>query len=157
MEKNNELVVYGSSGEILDCKFQRVDLQTPSTILSYCSDVRDAIGNVLDSTAQMAIEIDEITVDESDIAKISGFSTSLEESEKSEGKNSLIRGIKGFLGKLGIDTFKEVLEEDNYATRYTEYCELLNKAVNAVESQKQNTLNDIELKNNIIKELVPLI
>ena len=154
---NNELVVYGQNGQILDCKFQRVDLNTPATILSYCADVKGAISNILDSTAQMTIAIDEITVDEKDIAKISGFSESLEESEKSDGKNSLIKGVKTFLAKIGIDAFKDVLEEDNYATRFKEYSELLDKVAAAVDQQKQNTLNDIELKDSIINEMKPLI
>lgn len=157
MEKNNELVVYGQNGEIVECNFERVDLTTPSTILSYCSDVKEAIGGILDSTAQMTIEIDELNVDEKDIEKISTFDESLQSSEKSKGKNSLIRGIKSFFGKLGIDSFKNALEEDNYASRFKEYCELLNKVAEAVEKQKQNTLNDIELKNTIIKEMKPLV
>ncbi len=155
--ENKELVVYGENNEIVSCSFERVDLNTPSTILSYCSDVKDAIGAVLDSTSQMTIEIDELKVDEKAIEKISTFDTSLDESEKSKGKNSLVKGIKGFLGKLGIDVFKDILEEDTYASRYEEYCKMLNQVAEAVESQKQNTLNDIELKNNIIKEMQPLI
>ena len=154
--ENNELVVYGENNEIVSCNFQRVDLNTPSTILSYCSDVKDAISNVLDSTSQMTIEMDELKVDEKAIEKISAFDTSLDESEQSKGKNFLVKGIRGFLTKIGIDAF-DALEEDNYASRYTEYCKLLNEVAQAVESQKQNTLNDIELKNNIIKEMLPLI
>ena len=128
MEKNNELVVYGESGEIVNCNFQRVDLQAPSTILSYCSDVKDAISAVLESTAQMTIQVDELTVDEKDIEKISNFDASLDESEKSTGKNTLIKGIKGLLGKLGVDSFKDTLEEDNYATRYKNW--LQNRNIN---------------------------
>lgn len=155
--ENNELVVYGQNGEIMECNFKRVDLQNPSTILGYCSDVKDAIGNILDSTSQMTIEIDELTVDEKAIEKISTFDTTLDESEKSKGKNSIIKSVKGFLGKIGLSAFKDVLAEDTYATRYQEYCKLLNEVATAIESQKQNTLNDIELKNNIIKEMTPLI
>lgn len=155
--ENNELVVYGNNGEIVDCKFQRVDLNTPSTILSYCSDVKDAISNILDSTSQMAIEVNEEQVTEAELAQIPNLGESLEESEKNKNKNTLVKGIKGFLGKLGIDAFKEVLEEDTYASRYREYCDMLSKIADSVESQKQNTLNDIELKNNIINEMMPLI
>lgn len=155
--ENNELVVYGNNGEIVDCKFQRVDLNTPSTILSYCSDVKDAISNILDSTSQMAIEVNEEQVTEAELAQIPNLGESLEESEKSKNKNTLVKSIKGFLGKLGIDAFKEVLEEDTYASRYREYCDMLSKIADSVESQKQNTLNDIELKNNIINEMMPLI
>ena len=157
MEKNNELVVYGESGEIVSCNFQRVDLTVPSTILSYCSDVKDAISGVLESTAQMTIQVDEIKIDEKEIEKISTLDESLDQSEKKEGKNSIIKVVKGFLGKLGLENFKNALEEDTYATRYQEYCDLLNKIAEAVEAQKQNTLNDIELKNNIIREMTPLI
>ena len=157
MEEKNELVVYGEQGEIVDCKFQRIDLNTPSTILTYCGDVKDAISSILDSTAQMAIIVDEIEVDEKDIEQIHNFGESLEESEKSKNKNSLVKGIKGILGKLGIESFKDALKEDNYSTRFQQYCELLTRVTNAVESQKQNTLNDIELKNNIINEMVPLL
>ena len=67
--ENNELVVYGENGEIVECKFQRVDLYNPPTILSYCGDIKDAIGNVLDSTSQMTIEIDELVVDEKAIER----------------------------------------------------------------------------------------
>ena len=155
--ENNELVVYGQNGEIMECNFQRVDLQNPSTILGYCSDVKDAISNVLDSTSQMTIEMDELKVDEKAIEKISTFDTSLDESEQSKGKNFLVKSVKGFLGKIGLSAFKDVLAEDTYATRYQEYCKLLNEVATAIESQKQNTLNDIELKNNIIKEMTPLI
>ncbi len=157
MEKNNELVVYGESGEIVSCSFERVDLTVPSTILSYCSDVKDAISNVLESTAQMTIQVDELKIDEKEIQKISTLDESLDKSEKNEGKNSIIKAVKGFLGKIGLEAFKGALEEDTYATRYQEYCELLNKIAEAVEAQKQNTLNDIELKNNIIREMTPLI
>lgn len=155
--ENKELVVYGENNEIVSCNFQRVDFSNPPTLLSYCRDVKAAIGAILDSTSQMTIEVDELKVDEKAIEKISNFDTSLDESEKSKGKNSLVKGIKGFLGKLGINAFKEILEEDTYASRYEEYCKMLNQVAEAVESQKQNTLNDIELKNNIIKEMQPLI
>lgn len=157
MENNNELVVYGENGEILDCKFQRVDLNTPSTILSYCKDVKDQIGAILDSTAEMAIEVADEEISDKELAQIPTLGESLEETENSKNKNTLVRGIKNLLGKIGIDSFKDVLEEDTYASRYKEYCEMLQKIANSVEAQKQNTLNDIELKNNIIKEMWPLI
>lgn len=153
----NELVVFGENGEIVECGFNRIDLQNPSTILSYCSDVKDSIGTILDSTAQMTIEVDELKVDEKDIAQISTFGEQLEESEKSGTKNTLIKAVKGLLGKVGFDAFKDALKEDNYATRFKEYSDLLDKVATAVENQKQNTLNDIELKKNIINEMQPLV
>lgn len=155
--ENKELVIYNEQGEIVECGFKRVDLSNPTTILNYCGDVKDAIGNILDSTAQMVIEVDEMLVTEDDIKKIESFDISLEESEKVTTKKSIIRRIKKLLKKAGIEAFDDVLVEDNYASRFYKYCDLLNKVTVAVESQKQNTLNDIELKNNIIKEMEPLI
>ena len=155
--ENKELVIYNEQGEIVECGFKRVDLSNPTTILNYCGDVKDAIGNILDSTAQMVIELDEMLVTEDDIKKIESFDISLEESEKVTTKKSIIRRIKKLLKKAGIEAFDDVLVEDNYASRFYKYCDLLNKVTVAVESQKQNTLNDIELKNNIIKEMEPLI
>ena len=155
--ENKELVIYNEQGEIVECGFKRVDLSNPTTILNYCGDVKDAIGNILDSTAQMVIEVDEMLVTEDDIKKIESFDISLEESEKVTNKKSIIKRIKKLLKKAGIEAFDDVLVEDNYASRFYKYCDLLNKVTVAVESQKQNTLNDIELKNNIIKEMEPLI
>lgn len=158
MEKNNELVVYGEKGKIVECKFTRVDLQNPPTILSYCSDVKDAITQVLESTAQMSIETEEEKLDNKLIEQISSFGTVLDESEKDRnGSKSLVKGTKKFLAKLGINYFKEALEKESYAGRYKEYCDMLDKVALAIERQKQNTLNDIELKNGIINEMLPLI
>ena len=89
--ENKELVIYNEQGEIVECGFKRVDLSNPTTILNYCGDVKDAIGNILDSTAQMVIEVDEMLVTEDDIKKIESFDISLEESEKVTTKKSIIR------------------------------------------------------------------
>ena len=47
MEKQNtDLVVYGTGGEIVSTKFQRMDFKVPTTILSYCDDVKNQISNI---------------------------------------------------------------------------------------------------------------
>ena len=61
--ENNEIVVYDKQGNVINCNFSRVDLTTPASILSYGSEAIEAIGDVLDSTAQMAIETDQEIVD----------------------------------------------------------------------------------------------
>lgn len=73
MEKNNELVVYGENNEIVSCNFQRVDLTNPPTVLNYCSDVIDTIGNVLDSTAQLEVENEIEIIDSKKIDQITSF------------------------------------------------------------------------------------
>ena len=157
MEEKNDLIIYGENGEIQSCSFQRVDLNTPSTILSYCSDVIDAIGNVLDSTAQMAIETEQERIDSKTMDKIQNFGKELDESEKEQKSTSLVKGAKKFLGNLGIKYFQESLEKESYKGRYEAYCDMLNQVVQIVEHQKQSSLNDIEFINGIIAEMNPLI
>lgn len=153
----NELIVYGENGEIVECNFERVDLTRPATIMTYCADVKSAMSEILESTAQMTVHVEEVELTEKDIQQINGLNASLEESEKKQGKNSIVKSVKGVLAKLGIESFQEVLKEDNYGTRFQEYCGVLQKVVDSVESQMQNTLNDIQLKEDIIREMTPLI
>ena len=91
MEKN-EIVNYGENGEILDCKFNRIDFDNPSSILSYGSDVKDSISAILDSTAELSISNNEIKLDETKISAVTSFDDSLDESEerRKKVKNSFI-------------------------------------------------------------------
>lgn len=157
MEKNNELVVYGENGEIVECGFRRIDLNTPSTIVSYCSDVIDEIGNVLDSTAKLSIESEQVLVDNERIKQISSFGEQLDESDKERNSFSLIRKGKKFLANIGIKFFQQELEKDTYQGRYDAYCDMLGEVDQVIERQKQSTLNDIEFIDNIIHEMSPLI
>ena len=157
-----EIVTYGEKGEILSCQFGRVDFNTPATILSYCDDVKDEISAILDSTAQMALDSQEVQVDEKMLANITSFEESLDESEKQKQKEAnqpaIIKGIKGILATLGVKRFEEKSEEETtYKGRYEKYCEGLEEVSAAVESQKQGALNDINLRNAIVSELTPYI
>ena len=84
--QGTEIVTYGANGEVLDCKFQRVDFNMPSTILSYCGDIKAEISAILDSTAQLALSSEEIRVDEKMISNIVAFDQSLDDSEKKKEK-----------------------------------------------------------------------
>lgn len=157
-----EIVTYGTSGEIIDCKFARVDFNNPATILSYCDDVKEEISTILDSTAQMAFDTDEVQVDEKMLANITSFEKSLDDSEKQKEKEAnqpaIIKGIKGILANLGIKRFEQKSEEETtYKGRYERYCEGLEEVSEAVESQKQGALNDINLRNSIVSEITPYI
>ena len=159
MENKQELVVYGENGEILDCTFSRVNFDEPASILSYCEDVKEEIGRILDTTAQMAVDSQEIQVDDKMISTITSFDESLDESEKKKKKEenlpAVVRSAKGFFRKLtGKD---EEAVETTYKGRYQEYCRGIEEVCIAVESQKQGSLNDIQLRDSIIKELTPLI
>lgn len=157
-----EIVTYGEKGEVLSCQFGRVDFNVPATILSYCDDVKNEISAILDSTAQMALDSQEVQVDEKMLANITSFEESLDESEKQKQKEAnqpaIIKGIKGILATLGVKRFEEKSEEETtYKGRYEKYCEGLEEVSAAVESQKQGALNDINLRNAIVSELTPYI
>lgn len=158
-KKKNELVVYGSNGEIVSTTFQRLDLNVPTTILSYCDDVKNQISTILDSTAQMSIDSDSIVLDEGLIESISSFDESLDESDKQRTKKELpiIRGIKGLLAKAGVDKYQAEERLKTYKGRYEEYCKGIQMVVEAVEQQKQASLNDIALRNAIVEQMMPLI
>lgn len=160
MEKqNNELVVYGESGEIVSTTFQRLDLNVPTTILSYCDDVKNQISSILDSTAQMSIDSDSIVLDEGLIDSISSFDEQLDESDKQRTKKELpiVRGIKSLLARAGVDKYEAEARLKTYKGRYDEYCKGIQMVVEAVEQQKQASLNDIALRDAIIQQMEPLI
>lgn len=157
-----EIVTYGANGEILDCKFTRVDFDTPATILSYCDDIKDEISAILDSTAQMALDSQEVQIDDDMLSNITSFEDSLDESDKKAEKEknlpAVIKGIRGILTTLGVRKIDEkIAEETTYKGRYEKYCEGLDEVSAAVESQKQGAMNDIGLRNAIIAEIAPYI
>lgn len=156
---NNEIVVYDNNGQIIDCQFARVDMNQPATILSYCSDVKDQISGILESTAQMSIAAEEVVLDEATINSIASFDESLDESEKQRNKKELaiVAKAKSLLAKFGVDKFEDEARLKTYKGRYDEYCRGISLVVEAVEKQKQASLNDIELRNEIIEEMTPLI
>ena len=161
MENNNEneIVVYDTNGQIVDCQFARIDMNQPASILSYCSDVKDQISGILESTAQMSIAAEEVVLDEATINSIASFDESLDESEKQRNKKELaiVAKAKSLLAKFGVDKFEDEARLKTYKGRYDEYCRGISLVVEAVEKQKQASLNDIQLRNEIIEEMTPLI
>ena len=161
MENNNgnEIVVYDNNGQIIDCQFARIDMNQPASILSYCSDVKDQISGILESTAQMSIAAEEVVLDEATINSIASFDESLDESEKQRNKKELaiVAKAKSLLAKFGVDKFEDEARLKTYKGRYDEYCRGISLVVEAVEKQKQASLNDIQLRNEIIEEMTPLI
>lgn len=161
MENNNgnEIVVYDNNGQIIDCQFARIDMNQPASILSYCSDVKDQISGILESTAQMSIAAEEVVLDEATINSIASFDESLDESDKQRNKKELaiVTKAKSLLAKMGVDKFEDEARLKTYKGRYDEYCRGISLVVEAVEKQKQASLNDIQLRNEIIEEMTPLI
>ena len=134
-------------------------MNQPASILSYCSDVKDQISGILESTAQMSIAAEEVVLDEATINSIASFDESLDESDKQRNKKELaiVTKAKSFLAKMGVDKFEDEARLKTYKGRYDEYCRGISLVVEAVEKQKQASLNDIQLRNEIIEEMTPLI
>lgn len=155
MKKNNNenaLVVYGANGEIVSCNFQRIDVGQPRTILEYCNDEKQAISDILDSTAQLSIENDDTLTDEL-INSISSFGKTLDESEEQKEKNK--KGIRKLLANIGL--LKSQEEKLTYKALYNDYCEKIEEVRNAVATQLENTKNDVNLRQSIIEEMLPHI
>lgn len=139
--------------------FERVDFNNPASILRYGEDVKEEIGRILDTTAQMSTETREESLDDKLVSEISSFDKAIDGKEK----NALVAagqtvktGVKGFLGKMGIDKFKGA-ESAAYKERYEDYCEKIQRVCDAVSSQKEGALGDISLRNSIIEAITPLI
>ena len=156
-QNNNELVLYNERGELVECNFQRVDFNNPPSILSYGDEVKEAITNILNSTAQIAVSSEEYKINDSLISSIASFDDSLDNSEKENKKNSIVKGIKGFLGQLGIERMKEEAEKDTYKGRFKEYCSQIEKVCTVMASQSEASMRDIDTRSAIISEMKPQI
>lgn len=152
--------VASSKKEIaLKYDFERVDFSDAATIINYGDEVRNKIGAILKSTAEMSSSEEETIIDEKALRKQLDLDSSLDESDKNANKKELavFTGIKGLLTKVGIKKFEEKEEKNSYKSRYLEYCKRIEEVTEAIKSQKIATLNDYETKKNIIVSMVPLI
>ena len=161
MEENKEtnLTVYNEKGEIINCNFERVDFSNPPTLLNYCNDVKDSVTGVLEKTAELSVETNELSIKQDLLNKIQTLDKSLDESEELKNKKQLpvVKNVKNFLSKMGIEKFKEDEESKTYKGRFKEYCQYIEEISTAVESQKQGSINNYNLRQAIIEEMIPYI
>lgn len=160
MENKNEIMNYNEKGTIVPKhEFERVDFNTPSTIIAYGDEVREQIGSILKSTAEMSNNEEEIILNESEIRKSLDFDSSLDESDKIANKKepAVFTGIKRMLTKVGVKKFEEEEENNSYKSRYLDYCDKINEVTEAIKSQRIATIKDFELKRNIVEQLLPNI
>lgn len=159
MEKN-ELVVYDKNGQIIDCQFERMDFENPEAILNYASDVIGQISCVLDSTAQMAIAGNIETLDENQIASITSFDESLDESDRAREKEKkqlpIVKAAKSVLTKFGIVSSKQS-DLTTYKGRYEEYCRGIDSVCDVVQGQIVSSLEAYQLKGAIKAEMKPFV
>ena len=161
MENNNSLEVF-QKGEILDCNFERVDFNNSATVFEYGDSTTQEISNIFSNSSNLALSINEIVLDDKILSSVSSFDDSLEESEKAKEKlekqPAIIKGLKGFLSNIGITKVQENEEfETTYKGRYQQYCEGIDKVCEAIETQKQAALDNMSLRDAIIKEVIPYI
>lgn len=159
--KNNELVVYGEKGEVLDCKFQRVDFSNPPTVISYCDDAIDAIAGVLENSSKLSIGTPQEIIDGKKIDEITNFDQTLDEgNEKLENPGLITRAKKGLgalLSKIGITSFEEHLKEESLQDLHDQQQEMLTEVKEILIRQIERIMMGIELTGDIINETTPLI
>jgi len=158
---NNELVVYGQNGEILDCRFQRVDFNNPPTVISYCDDAIDAIAGVLENSSKLSVGTPQETLDAKKIDEITNFDETLDEgNEKLENPGLIVRAKKSLgalLSKIGITSLEEHLREESLQDLHDQQQEMLTEVKEILVRQIERITMGIELTGDIINETTPLI
>lgn len=97
--KNEVVAVETTISEILP--FERVDFQTPSSMLSYGNEAKTEIANILEHTSALADDREELQVDEKLLSSILNFDETLDESEKERNKKELADSRKMVRGLYG--------------------------------------------------------
>lgn len=151
------VVVDGKATQLLSVK--RVDFNDENSLFTYGDEYKDAISAILENVSKLSREEEEIQIDDAKIKKIVSFEESLDESDKNREKNekSIFKGLKNALTTIGVKKFEEEKQANSYQARYQDYCSVIDDICNAVESQKQGTLNDIEMRKATIDEMLPYI
>lgn len=160
MENNNEVMSLNESDVIISkYDFERVDFNIPATIMSYGHEVRDKISEVLKRTAEISDGENEIVLDLNEIRKMLDLDASLDESDKNSNKKDLavVTNIKKLLTKVGIKKFEEDEKNNSYAARYSAYLNSIKEITEAIESQKNATIKEFNIKTGIINDLQPLV
>jgi len=140
-------------------KFMEVDFDNPSTMLTYGDEAKDAISAILENTARLADDREELQVDQEMLESLTTFGETLDESEEARKKkySPAIKGVRGFLTKLGVKRFEEQERKKSYKLQYEDYCSKVECICQAIESQKQTSLANIELRSCIVREMTPYI
>ena len=140
-------------------KFMEVDFDNPSTMLIYGDEPKKAIAKILENTARLADDREELQVDKETLESLTTFGETLDESEEARKKKytPAIKGVRGFLTKLGVKRFEEQERKKSYKVQYEDYCSKIESICTAIESQKQTSLANIELRSCIVKEMSPYL
>ena len=143
----------------LPSDFERVDFENPESILYYGHDDKQAISDILVNTAGLSIKQGKLALSDDMIQKLYTFEDELEESDRKSSKKELAivsRG-KAFLTKLGVKKFEKEKEQNSYGARYQAYCENIEEVCGYIEEQMQQSLNDINLRQQIAYSMKPYL
>ena len=104
--------------------FERVDFENPESILYYGHDDKQAISNILVSTAGLSIKQAQYSLSDEKIEKLYSFDDELNESDKKSSKKELAIVARGkeLLTRLGVKKFEREKEQNSYGARYEAYC-----------------------------------
>ena len=139
--------------------FERVDFENPESILYYGHDDKQAISDILINTAGLSIKQGKLALSDDMIQKLYTFEDELEESDRKSSKKELAivaRG-KALLTKLGVKKFEREKEQNSYGARYEAYCENIKSVCGYIEEQMQQSLNDINLRQQIAYSMKPYL
>ena len=157
----NELIVYGENGEIVECGFDRVDFTNPPSLISYGDSVIEELANVLESTSQLILETPQEQVDSKIMQEITTFDQTLDKSAEKINNPGLVdkakRGLSSVLSKLGITALEDALQEESLANQYREQREKLSEVKEILVRQNERIFASITLTSEIIKTMQPLI
>lgn len=139
--------------------FERVDFDNPESILYYGHDDKQSISDILTSTAGLSIKQGNLSLSDDMIEKLYTFEDELDESDKNSSKKELAIVTRGkkFLTKLGVKKFEREKEMNSYGARYEAYCNNIESVCNCVEQQMQESLSDINLRQQIAYEMKPYL
>lgn len=139
--------------------FERVDFENPESILYYGHDDKQAISDILTNTAGLSIKQGRLSLSDDMIEKLYTFEDELDESDKNSSKKELAIVTRGkkFLTKLGVKKFEREKEMNSYGARYEAYCKNIEEVCNCVEQQMQESLSDINLRQQIAYEMKPYL
>ena len=127
--------------------FQRVNFDEPITVIHYGNDLLNQMGNLMkDISNMMRREEVDLNALASIISKIEMFSENLDNLDEKKAKeleesNSVLKKLAKFVKKsLGKSE-----EMETYSDQYDDYSQDLDKIASYLETQKNDTLTDINM------------
>ena len=137
----------------------RVDFNNPQSLVTFCDEIKDTVGQILVDTAQMSVNQEQAFISDEDLKLITSFDVSLEQSKREAARKeglfaTLLKNIKL---SMGSESAKKEEEMKTYQGRFNEYCEKLNSVVEHIEVLGTNAMSDIQLRKDITEQMTPLV